>query len=128
MRVRDLMLASLGGGLLLGTMLGATTSTTMKPAPEPPWRQAAGSGAGSSQQAKVPQQDLGPTWSSEDRTPTWKRHLPENQEADYNALPLLTEPVAAPAPEVAAPQTEAERTIAPDAVAETPVEPAQAGA
>jgi hypothetical protein len=143
MRVRNLMLATLGGGVLLGTVIGATTSTTMKPTPEPPWRQAARSGIEPSYPpAGAKQQDLGTTSTNADHTPTWKRHLPEYQIADFT-VPTHWDFAALPAPEVADHQDSALRTQAAEAgrpaddsaapttlpapVAEAPAEPVRAG-
>jgi hypothetical protein len=145
MRLRDLMLAALGGGVLLGSVLGVTTNTTMKPAPEPPWRQTARDAAERPQYPDAtPRQDFSSFWSTEDRTPTWKRRPPEYRTADY-AIPSYRDD--APAPESAdktetlAPRAEAAETghTADDAATATPpvtvtvapadaTAPAQAGA
>jgi hypothetical protein len=129
MRVRNLMLAALGGGLLLGTVIGATTSTTMKPAPEPLWRQAARSGIESpTPPAEAEQQDLGTTLKTADHTPTWKRHLREYQIADF-VVPTHWDFAPPPAPEVAdhhepALQAQAAAPTTPPApVAQAPAEP-----
>jgi hypothetical protein len=96
MRAGYLMLTALGGGVILGGLLGATTSTTMKPMPEPAWRHAPPSEQSHPESADTETQGLSAYWSLADRTPTWKRHLHEYQTANairsYDVPP--TEPAA----------------------------------
>jgi hypothetical protein len=100
MRARNLMLTTLGSGVLLGLVLGVTTNTTMKPPPEPPWRQAARSETAPAPIADTEQQDFDSTWSTADRTPTWKRHPPLYQTADY-AIPRYRDYAPPPEPAMA---------------------------
>jgi hypothetical protein len=77
MHARNLMLAVIGGGTLLGTLGGLAINTDMKPPPDPPWRHASQSGRlanDSYQLVDSGPQDLSPGWYA-DRTPTWKRDL-----------------------------------------------------
>ena len=98
MEARTLLLTTLGSGALLGLVLGVTTSTVMKPAPEPPWRHAARTAVStdeSSQFVDAGPQDLSPYyWDASSRIPTWKRRAALEQAvyvpmtyADYRAQP-----------------------------------------
>lgn len=85
MQPRNLMLAVVGGGTLLGTLGGLAVDTQMKAPPDPPWRHTAQAPAESSYQlVDSGPQDLSPSWYA-DRTPTWKRDL-AYRPATYVAL------------------------------------------
>jgi hypothetical protein len=121
------MLAALGAGAVLGSVLGATTSTTIKPPPEPPWRHAARSEDAHAQVADPAPPDFNAYRSATDRAPTWKRHRSEYQQGDY-PLPQMAGPAAHQPLETRAPQTQA---TVPGVVAEPPAgspNSAQAGA
>jgi hypothetical protein len=88
MRARNLMLAAIGGGTLLGTLGGLAIDTDMKPPPEPSWRHAVQRDFSTSDSYAFIDsgpQDLSPTWYL-DRMPTWKRRL-LYREAEYAPLP-----------------------------------------
>jgi hypothetical protein len=95
MRAGYLMLTALGGGLILGGLLGATTSTTMKSAPEPAWRHPPASEQSHPESADTEAQGFSAYGPLADRTPTWKRHLHEDQTA--NAIRTYDVPPAEPA-------------------------------
>jgi hypothetical protein len=106
MRARNLILAVLGGGTLLGALGGLTVNTQMRPPPDQPWRhtlQKSDFDEESYQFVDSGPQDLSPTWYV-DRLPTWKRdrlqqaipaYLPMS-EPDYADEPADEVPPADP--------------------------------
>ena len=75
MRARNLILAVLGGGTLVGALGGLAVNTKMLPPPDQPWRhtlQKSDFDETSYQFVDSGPQDLSPTWYI-DRLPTWKR-------------------------------------------------------
>lgn len=108
MQTRNVMLATLIGGPLVGMLLGIAANPTMVAPPEPSWRSARPDPIYSSRPQQIVDygpQDLSPNWFV-DRMPTWKRRAAEQEAAAYARMQYAAydpEPLPPPEPEAEAP-------------------------
>lgn len=101
MQTRQMIIATLAGGPLIGALLGLAIDPVMKPSPEPAWHKIAPDPVLAQPQHLVAAgpQDLSPTWYI-DRMPTWKRRAAMRDAAQYDPLGSdYFEPLPEPEPE-----------------------------
>lgn len=101
MQPRTVILTTLLGGTLMGTVLGLVVDPQIVPPPEPHWRQLPVAPVPTEPQHYVDlgPQDLSPTWDV-DHMPTWKRRALEREAAAYAAWEkAIYAPVPEPQPE-----------------------------